>query len=47
MSLLDLQAMETPVREERGHDGGGHGGDGGSEVSLLLCDSAVSVLLCL
>jgi len=46
MSLLDLQAMETPAREDR-WDGGGHGGDGGSEVSLLLCDSAVSVLLCL
>ncbi|MFF4405797.1 SapB/AmfS family lanthipeptide [Streptomyces sp. NPDC001262] len=41
MSLLDLQGMES---EER-HDGGGEGG--GSQVSLLLCDSVASVLLCL
>ena len=45
MSLLDLQALETPAAT-RG-DGGGHGGHGGSEVSLLLCDSTASVLLCL
>jgi lanthionine-containing peptide SapB len=43
MALLDLQAMSTPT--ERGHDGGGHGG--GSDVSLALCDSTASVLLCL
>jgi hypothetical protein len=43
MSLLDLQAMETPARDTR-WDGGGHGG---SEASLLLCDSTASVLLCL
>jgi hypothetical protein len=47
MSVLDLQTLETPARENRGHDGGGHGGEGGSEASLLLCDSAVSFLLCL
>ena len=41
MSLLDLQAMETPVRDTR-WDGGG-----ASETSLLLCDSSVSWLLCL
>lgn len=48
MSLLDLQTLE-PARESwgRGHDGGGHGGEGGSELSLLLCDSALSVTLCL
>lgn len=46
MSLLDLQAMETPARDTR-WDGGGHGGHGGSEASLLLCDSTASVLLCL
>ncbi|MGW1195129.1 SapB/AmfS family lanthipeptide [Streptomyces sp. NPDC002536] len=39
MALLDLQGMES---EEIGHDGGG-----GSNVSLLLCDSVASVLLCL
>lgn len=39
MALLDLQGMES---EEIGHDGGG----GGSEVSLLLCDSHASVILC-
>ncbi|MEU1625301.1 SapB/AmfS family lanthipeptide [Streptomyces sp. NPDC020096] len=39
MALLDLQKMETPEHE-------GHGG-GGSEASLLLCDSTASVLLCL
>jgi hypothetical protein len=48
MSLLDLQALETPAAATRGGDGGGHGGHGGgSEVSLLLCDSTASVLLCL
>jgi len=40
MSLLDLQAMETPARDTRWDNGG-------SEVSLLLCDSSASVLLCL
>lgn len=44
MSVLDLQTLETPARESWG---GGHGGDGGSELSLLLCDSAASVILCL
>lgn len=41
MALLDMQAME-PARDdtERGHGGG-------SDVSLLLCDSFASVLLCL
>jgi hypothetical protein len=42
MSVLDLQAMQTPARG--GHGGGG---GGGSEVSLLLCDSTLSVTLCL
>jgi Lanthionine-containing peptide SapB precursor RamS len=39
MALLDLQGMESA---EGGHGGGG----GGSDVSLLLCDSAVSFTLC-
>jgi hypothetical protein len=42
MSVLDLQVLET-VRESE-DDGCGWGG---SEVSLLLCDSEASVLLCL
>lgn len=42
MALLDLQHMEA---ERGGHGGdGGHGG--GSDVSLLLCDSAISWTLC-
>lgn len=40
MALLDLQGMDA---SEQG-DGGGNGG--GSNVSLLLCDSTASVLLC-
>lgn len=42
MSVLDLQALETPAQDSRHH-----GGEGGSEASLLLCDSQVSVVLCL
>jgi hypothetical protein len=39
MALLDMQAMQSE---------GGHGGDGGgSDVSLLLCDSAASTTVCL
>ncbi|MBD0747093.1 SapB/AmfS family lanthipeptide [Streptomyces sp. CBMA152] len=41
MTLLDLQNMDI---EDKG-DHGGHGGE--SSVSLLLCDSTASVLLCL
>jgi len=41
MALLDLQAMTTPTER------GGHGGEGGSDVSLLLCDSSASIQLCL
>jgi hypothetical protein len=44
MALLDIQAMDA-VRDGKG-DGGG-GGGGGSFVSLTLCDSTASVLLCL
>lgn len=39
MSVLDLQALETPTTTS--HEGRG------SEVSLTLCDSVASVLLCL
>lgn len=39
MTLLDLQEMESTR-------GGEHGG-GGSDLSLLLCDSLVSLTLCL
>lgn len=40
MALLDMQGMEATRGE-----GGGHGG--GSHLSLLLCDSALSVTTCL
>ena len=40
MAILDLQALATT--SERG----GHGG-GGSDASLLLCDSSASIQLCL
>ena len=46
MALLDMQGMELKTARG-GHGGcGGHGG-GGSELSLLLCDSVASVTLCL
>ncbi|HJP74587.1 MAG TPA: SapB/AmfS family lanthipeptide [Pseudonocardiaceae bacterium] len=45
MNVLDLQEMDTP--EYLDGDGGGHGGHGGSQLSLLLCDSAASVIACL
>ncbi|MEV2249310.1 MULTISPECIES: SapB/AmfS family lanthipeptide [unclassified Streptomyces] len=41
MALLDLQSMESDEMT------GGGGGGGGSQVSLLLCWSDASVLLCL
>ncbi len=37
MALLDIQVLETA-------EWGGHGG--GSDVSLLLCASEVSITLC-
>ena len=40
MALLDMQGMEP-----EGGDGGGGGGFG-SFVSLALCDSAFSTVLC-
>jgi hypothetical protein len=47
MNILDLQEMDAPEYLD-GH-GGGHGGGGGSisGLSLLLCDSAASVIACL
>ena len=50
MHVLDLQEMEAP--EYLDGNGGGHGGGSGgggsiSGLSLLLCDSAASVLVCL
>jgi hypothetical protein len=49
MILLDLQAMDaTPIDAPQDNWGGGHGGHGGgSELSVLLCDSTASVALCL
>ena len=46
MALLDIQAMD-PARDARGGGGEGGGGCGGSDLSLLLCDSVASVALCL
>jgi hypothetical protein len=46
MALLDIQAMD-PTRG--GNGGGGHGGGGGgvgSDLSVLLCDSLLSITLC-
>jgi hypothetical protein len=47
MALLDIQAMDA-VRDDKGGHGGGGGGGGGvqSGLSLLLCDSIGSVILC-
>jgi Lanthionine-containing peptide SapB precursor RamS len=42
MALLDIQAMDAARDDTRG---GGHGG--GSHLSVTLCDSTASVLLCL
>jgi Lanthionine-containing peptide SapB precursor RamS len=45
MALLDMQGMAST---RGGHGGGGGGGgEGGSDVSLLLCDSTVSLTVCL
>ena len=44
MALLDIQAMNTARDDTRG---GGGGGGGGSHLSVLLCDSTASILLCL
>jgi hypothetical protein len=41
MAILEMQGMQ-PSRSERCG-----GGCGGSDISLLLCDSMVSVALCL
>jgi hypothetical protein len=46
MNLFEMQSMETEKDEVSGEVGHG-GGGGGSQVSLLLCDSALSVTLCL
>jgi hypothetical protein len=47
MALLDIQAMGTAREDGRGGHGGGGGGGGGSHLSIALCDSVASVLLCL
>jgi hypothetical protein len=47
MAILEMQGMQ-PSRVRGGGGGhGGGGGGGGSALSLLLCDSLVSVALCL
>ena len=46
MALLDMQGME--LKTGRGwHGHGGHSGGGGSQLSVLLCDSVASITLCL
>ncbi len=42
MALLDMQAMELET-QRGGHGGGG----GGSHLSVTLCDSVASIMLCL
>jgi hypothetical protein len=39
IALLDMQGMQSASR--------GNGGGGGSELSLTLCDSVASLILCL
>jgi hypothetical protein len=39
MALLDLQSLDTPAKDSWG--------EGGSELSVTLCDSVASILLCL
>jgi|GraSoiStandDraft_25_1057303.scaffolds.fasta_scaffold1256110_2 hypothetical protein len=46
MALLDMQGLELNGDRE-GHSGHGGGGGPHSGLSLLLCDSTQSVLLCL
>ena len=41
MALLDLQTLDTPTQDAAPHEATG------SEYSALLCDSAMSYLLCL
>lgn len=45
MALLEMQGMQPSRARDSKWGGGGHGG--GSDLSLLLCDSAVSLNLCL
>lgn len=42
MALLEMQGMEV---RGGGHDGGGHGA--ASSLSVALCDSVASIVLCL
>jgi Lanthionine-containing peptide SapB precursor RamS len=49
MALLDIQSMNA-VRDDKcgggGHGGGGGGGGVASDLSVLLCDSFASILIC-
>jgi SapB morphogen precursor RamS len=47
MAILEMQGMQPSRVRGGGGYGGGHGGGGGSDLSLLLCDSLISVALCL
>jgi Lanthionine-containing peptide SapB precursor RamS len=46
MALLDIQAMDS-ARGDTRWCGGGGGEGGGSHLSLALCDSTVSLTVCL
>jgi hypothetical protein len=48
MALLDIQSMNA-ARDDKWCGGGGGGGGGGgiaSDLSVLLCDSVASILIC-
>lgn len=47
MALLDMQAMAPARNSDETRGGHGGGGGGGSQLSVALCDSTASVLLCL
>jgi lanthionine-containing peptide SapB len=45
MTLLEMQSMDL-ARDSKDARWGG-GGGGGSHLSVLLCDSTASIMLCL
>jgi hypothetical protein len=45
MALLDIQSMNA-VRDDKCDGGGGGGGGIASGLSVLLCDSIASFVLC-
>jgi len=47
MALLDMQGLKATRGSEDAERGCGGGGEGGSELSVALCDSAFSTTLCI